>query len=58
LPISINGLGVVEGSFVYVASQVNVDFNQAIIVAFMLRTMNLLAGLICGVLYFAESRKG
>jgi len=56
LPISINGIGVLEGSFVFVASELGVAFDQALLVAFLLRILVLPLSLICGVVYIIEPR--
>lgn len=58
LPISINGIGVFEGGFVYIAMQMGISFEQSVIVALMLRVLNFPFSLICGVVYLADSRKG
>ena len=55
IPISINGLGIVEGSFAVAAAQLGMDFNQALIVAFMLRILVLPLSLICGLVYLVDS---
>lgn len=55
LPISINGIGVTEGAFVYVATQLGLDLNQSIVVAFTLRVLNLPLSLVCGLIYFVDS---
>lgn len=57
LPISINGIGVVEGGFVYVAMQLGVPLEQAVIVAFMLRVLTLPLSIICGIIYLVDSGK-
>lgn len=56
LPISINGIGVVEGSFVFAASQFGVDLSQAILVAFMMRILVIPLSAICGLVYLLELR--
>lgn len=58
LPISINGIGVFEGGFVYIAMQMGISFDQSVTVALMLRVLNFPLSLICGVVYLADSRKG
>lgn len=55
LPISINGLGVTEGAFAVTATQLGMDFSQAVIVAFMLRILVLPLSLICGIVYLVDS---
>ncbi len=57
LPISINGIGVTEGAFAVTAIQLGMDYNQAIIVAFMLRILVVPLSLTCGLIYLADSRK-
>jgi len=39
IPISINGIGVTEGAFAVTAAQLGIDFNQAVIVSFMMRIL-------------------
>lgn len=56
LPISINGIGVVEGGFAVAAVELGIDFNQAVLVAFMLRILVVPFSLICGLIYLAEMR--
>ena len=57
LPISINGIGVIEGVFVVSAIQLGIGYNEAIIVAFMLRILVLPLSLICGLVYLLDSRR-
>lgn len=57
LPISINGIGVTEGAFAVTATQLGMDFSQAVIVAFMLRILVFPLSLGCGLVYLADSRK-
>lgn len=52
LPISINGLGVQEGSFAFTAQQLGISFSHAVIVALILRIIALLTSLIGGGLVF------
>lgn len=52
LPISINGLGVQEGSFAFTAQQLGISFSHAVIVSLILRIIALLTGLIGGGLVF------
>lgn len=51
LPISINGIGVVEGSFVVAALQLNIAYDHAVVVAFMLRILVVPLSIICGLVY-------
>lgn len=57
LPVSINGIGVVEGSFVFSAMQVGMGYEQSLIVAFILRILTIPLSLICGMIYFYESSR-
>lgn len=57
LPISINGIGVVEGSFVFVATQFGVELNHAVIVALALRAMTIPLSAACGLVYLYELRQ-
>ena len=57
IPISINGIGVVEGAFVVTAVQLGMDFSQSLIVAFMLRMLLLPLSLICGLVYLVDSHR-
>jgi len=56
LPISINGIGVVEGSFAVAAVQLGIDLNQAVIVAFLLRILVVPISLVCGLVYLWDAR--
>ena len=55
VPISINGLGVMEGALVATAVSLGVDYDKAIIVAFMRRTLSLCLATLCG-LYLLQDR--
>lgn len=57
LPISINGIGVIEGAFVFSATQLGIGYNEAIISAFMLRILVLPLSMICGFIYLWETRR-
>lgn len=54
LPISINGIGVVEGSLVFSALQVGIVYDQAVIVALMFRILTVPLTLTCGLIYLYE----
>ncbi len=58
LPISINGLGVTEGAFVYTATELGLAFDPAVMVAFALRVLVIPLSLICGLVYMFEGKKG
>ena len=57
LPISINGIGVVEGSLVFSAAQVGIVYDQAIIVALILRVLTIPLTLICGFIYLYDAAR-
>jgi uncharacterized membrane protein YbhN (UPF0104 family) len=54
LPISINGIGVQDGSFIYLMGQYGVPYDQAFVVMLMNRALVVPISLIGGALYFAE----
>jgi len=56
IPLSINGIGVVEGAFAVSAIQLGMDYNQAVIVGFLLRILVVPLSLICGLIYILEDR--
>ena len=58
LPITINGLGVMEGALVGGAVMLGIDFNQAVVVAFLRRMLNLSLAASCGVLHMTAFGQG
>lgn len=58
LPISISGLGVVEGSIVGTAVGVGVDYDAAVLAAVTVRILSLLVAAGCGLLYLVDSGRG
>jgi uncharacterized protein (TIRG00374 family) len=56
LPISLGGLGVMEGSFVYVMSGFGLDHEAGLAGMLMLRVLTLLIGLIGALLYLADGK--
>lgn len=52
LPISINGLGLIEGSFMYFTSFYGLDNETALVTALILRALLIPIGLIGGLVYF------
>jgi uncharacterized membrane protein YbhN (UPF0104 family) len=56
VPISINGLGVMEGALVATAVSLGLDYDKAIIVAFMRRALSLGIAILCG-LYLLQDRR-
>jgi uncharacterized membrane protein YbhN (UPF0104 family) len=54
LPISISGIGVVEGSIVGAGVALGADYDAAFLAAIVLRVLSLLTSLGCGVVYAFE----
>jgi uncharacterized protein (TIRG00374 family) len=54
IPLSINGIGIVEGSFAIAATLVNLPYAQAVIVALFLRIFGLASSIVFGILYIFE----
>jgi uncharacterized protein (TIRG00374 family) len=56
LPISINGVGVMEGSLVGMAVALGVDYDGALLVAVVRRVMMAVVSALCGVAYLLEPK--
>ena len=56
LPISINGVGVMEGSFVVAALEASLPYSEAVLVALFLRAYMLLASIAFAFLYMFEPK--
>ena len=56
LPISINGIGLMDGSFIYVASRLGMDFNLALMVMLIIRALLIVLSLIGGIYYLKERK--
>ena len=54
IPLSINGIGIVEGSFAVAATVANLPYAQAVVVALFLRFFGLVSSVLFGVLYLLE----
>lgn len=54
IPISINGIGVVEGSFAVAATLANLPYGEAVVVALFIRFFGLVSSVLFGVLYIFE----
>jgi uncharacterized membrane protein YbhN (UPF0104 family) len=54
LPISISGIGIVEGSIVGAGVALGVDYDAAFLAAIVLRGLSLVTSLICGIVYAFE----
>ena len=60
LPVSINGIGLLDGSFIYVLSTFHVAYENGLIVMLLIRLLTYLQSLVGGIFYFFEkkSRRG
>jgi uncharacterized membrane protein YbhN (UPF0104 family) len=56
MPLSINGIGLMEGSFVAMSVALGVDYDHALLVAIVRRVMIAFLSLLCGIVYLAEGR--
>ena len=56
LPLSINGMGLTDGSFVYLAVKFGMDYEHALMVMLLTRAFVIPISLFGGLLYFRESR--
>lgn len=54
VPISINGIGVMEGAFVATALALGLDYEQALVVAIERRFIAVLLSALCGVVYLVD----
>jgi hypothetical protein len=54
IPLSINGIGIVEGSFAVAAVLASLPYGQAVVVALFVRVFGLLASILFGILYLFE----
>lgn len=54
LPISINGIGVIEGSFAMTAKEFGVDFNSAVLVALLLRLSTVFFSIFGAIAFFFD----
>jgi hypothetical protein len=57
LPISINGIGIIEGAFVAAAVTLGIDYDKALVVAFLRRLLMLCLAVVCGAIYMTEPAK-
>jgi hypothetical protein len=56
LPISVNGIGVVEGSFVVAAMECNLPYGEAVVVTLFLRLYALTSSVLFGIFYALEPK--
>jgi uncharacterized membrane protein YbhN (UPF0104 family) len=52
IPISLNGIGLMEGSFVFLCAQIGLPVQESAIAIFIYRIMTLLYSAACGLIYF------
>jgi uncharacterized protein (TIRG00374 family) len=57
IPLSINGIGIVEGSFAVAAVVAGLAYSKAVIVALFVRVYGLASSVIFGILYLLEGGK-
>jgi uncharacterized protein (TIRG00374 family) len=57
LPISVNGVGVMEGAMVAAAVALTIDYEQALIAAFARRVLAVCLAVPCGALWLTETRQ-
>jgi len=58
VPLSINGIGVIEGSLIYLAGQFGMSYDTALLVALLQRLLLIPISLAGGFLYLLERRNG
>ena len=55
IPISLNGIGILDGSFIYLISKFGVTYESALMVMVLYRLLTLLLSLIGGIFYFFDN---
>jgi hypothetical protein len=55
LPVSIGGIGLQEGAFIYFFSRVGITAQEALTVALLFRGITILVSLPGGILYITEA---
>jgi len=58
VPLSINGIGVIEGSLIYLAGQFGMSYETALLVGLLQRALLIPISLAGGLLYLLERRSG
>lgn len=56
IPVSINGIGLFEGTFVLILMQFGIDYTTSGTIAFVSRALNLIMSLFFGIFLFFENR--
>jgi len=54
IPISLNGIGLLDGSFIYLMTHYHVNYEQAFLVMLLIRLLNFPLGLIGGLFYLSD----
>jgi uncharacterized protein (TIRG00374 family) len=57
IPLSVNGIGIVEGSFVVAAILANLPYAQSVVVALFLRIYGVVASILFGLLYLFDDNQ-
>jgi hypothetical protein len=57
IPISINGIGLMDGSFIYLISKFGVDYDAAIIVMLIQRGLTIAVSLFGGIFYLSDKNE-
>jgi uncharacterized membrane protein YbhN (UPF0104 family) len=55
LPVSINGIGLLDGSFIYIMAQTGMHYESALTFMLMYRLFSILVSAIGGVFYFQNN---
>jgi uncharacterized protein (TIRG00374 family) len=55
-PITINGLGLLDGSYIYLLTQFNVGYEQAFVVMILIRLLNFTLSLVGGIFYLFDRK--
>lgn len=58
LPISINGIGLLDGSFIYVMADLGMDFDAALMMMLVIRALLVVLSLIGGWFYLQDRKHG
>jgi uncharacterized protein (TIRG00374 family) len=57
IPFSLNGIGIVDGTYVYVAHLLGIGYEQSVMFAFSYRLLSLPLSILCGAIYIFDYRK-
>jgi hypothetical protein len=56
VPISLNGIGLLDGSFIYLLVNYGIGYEQALLVMVLIRALNIPLSLFGGIFYFFDKR--